>query len=140
MFKTIKAKVTMYKWLIIFAVISLLALGLGVQYHKAVTLEIKTDELVKDNKTLTGNLAETNRQFVAYKKSTDKAMEDLQELRVTMAQISQQTSQLRDKVNGFKTTPVQPGGVNAKVLEDEANAVTRDVFNRIESTSRGKNR
>lgn len=138
MFKTIKAKITMYKWLIIFSLIGLLAIGLGVQYHKASTLEITTDALVKNNETLVNNLAETTRQFREYKQSTDKAMADLDELRSAMAAITQQTSLLRDKVNGFKTTPVQPGGVNSKALEDEANTVTRDIFNRIEATSRGK--
>ncbi len=138
MFTTIKAQVAAYKWLIIISLIGLLALGLGFEYHRASMLETKTDALKTENTTLSGKLNDTNKQFVQYKASTDKALADLDTLRQSLSQISAQTASIQAKVNGLKNTPVAPGGSNAKQLEDDANKVTKQVFQRFENASRGK--
>lgn len=138
MFKTIKAKVAIYKWTIIISLIGLLTVGVVWQYHRASMLETQTTELKEEAERLNISLQTTHRQFIEYKESTNKALEDLQTLRASIAEISAKTAGIQNQVNGFKKTPVQPGGTNAKELEDQANSVTQEIFRRMEDSSRGK--
>lgn len=138
MFKTIKAQIAAYKWIIIMCLIGLLALGLVWQYHRATVLETTVTSVKDKNAELEKNIQTTTTQFNEYRQSTNKALEDLATLRESIAEISGQTAALQGKVNNLKKTPVAPGGANAQQLEDKANTLTQDVFKRIEDASRGK--
>jgi uncharacterized coiled-coil DUF342 family protein len=135
---TIKAQIAAYKWIIIISLIGLLTIGLGWQYHRASMLENTVTTVKTKNEQLEKNIQTTTRQFNEYRETTDKALADLDTLRDSIAEISGQTAELQGKVNNLKRTPVAPEGANANQLEDQANTVTRDVFNRIQNASRGK--
>lgn len=138
MFTTIKAQIAAYKWIIIISLIGLLTIGLGWQYHRASMLENTVTTVKTKNEQLEKNIQTTTLQFNEYRETTNKALADLNTLRDSIAEISGQTAELQGKVNNLKRTPVALEGANANQLEDQANAVTRDVFNRIENASRGK--
>lgn len=138
MFTTIKAQIAAYKWIIIISLIGLLAIGLGWQYHRASMLENTVTTVKTKNEQLEKNIQTTTRQLNEYRETTNKALADLNTLRDSIAEISGQTAELQGKVNNLKRTPVAPEGANANQLEDQANTVTRDVFNRIQNASRGK--
>lgn len=138
MFKSFWAQVTLYKWIIIVVLISLLALGLGWQYHRASILETKTTALEDKNKELNDSLTIVSTQFDTYKKRTDKALEDVELLRHTFAEISGDTQALKARLGRMETIKPTPGGANAKEIENEANAFMDRVFKRMEAASKGK--
>lgn len=138
MFKTIKAQITAYKWIIILSLIGALAVGLVWQYHRADKLQTQTDALVKDNKELEGRLTVMHTEFVVYKKRQDEAAVALEELRKKNAQIDADTKGLQGQVDRLKARKPLPDGADAKEIEAEANAFTQRVFNRIENASKGK--
>lgn len=138
MFKTIKAQITAYKWIIILSLIGALAVGLVWQYHRADKLQTQTNELVDDNKELTGRLNVMHTEFIVYKQRQDEAAKQLEELRARNAQIDADTKGLQSQVNSLKSRKPLPEGADAKDIEAEANAFTERVFNRIENASKGK--
>ncbi len=138
MFKTIKAQITAYKWVIILCLIGALGAGLAWQYHRADKLATKTEELVKDNKELKTEITTIRTEFVVYKQRQDEAIKQLDELRAQNARIDAETKGLQGQVNGLKNRKPLPDGADAKDIEAEANALQDRIFNRIENSSKGK--
>lgn len=133
MFTSIKAQFAVYKWAIIFSLIGVLAIGLGWQYHKAEKLEA-------ENITIKADLKEIDTNFTAFQASTKKALDDVATLRVEFAKISADTAALqnqKDELHEISVKPT-PGGANSKEIQDKANALSNDVFERIQNSSKGK--
>lgn len=137
MFNSIKAQVSAYKWIIIISMIGLLAIGGVWQYHRASILEEQQATLKTENAQLKVNIDGVSKNLKEYKESTDKALADLAVFRAQLAEISANTAGLQKRVDGLKTSPA-PGGTNAKQLEDEANALTKELFQRMQDSSKGK--
>lgn len=133
MFTSIKAQFAIYKWAIIFSLIGLLGAGLAWQYHKAEKLE-------QENVTIKADLKTVSTNFTTFQASTKKALDDVAALRLEFAKISADTTALqnqKDDLNEISVKPT-PGGANSKEIEDKANQLSRDVFERIQNSSKGK--
>lgn len=137
MFKSIKAQITAYKWVIIVSLIGILAIFAGVNYHRASMLAEESASLKEKTIAMETTIIKNQQQFTAYKESTEKALADIKNFREALAEINGKTADLQKRVNGLKTAPA-PGGANAQQLEDDANKLTKDVFKRMEDSSRGK--
>lgn len=136
---TVKAKINAYKWIIVICLFGLLTLGLGWQYHRATTLEMATKALTEDNTELKGQITFITTEFRTYKANTNKALADIDKLRDIISTINDETASLENRLQhlGNISKPVANGS-NSADIEKEVNALSDDVFERIENASRGK--
>lgn len=141
MFKTIKAKVTAYKWIIIISLFAGLGLFSVVQYYQADKLRDRTEVLEEKNETLKTEIVTIKREFVEYKDKVDGAVVALNDLRVVFSSISDDTASLEDRLNLLReqNRNPKPGAPprNIEQMEQEINQLTHDIFRRIEEASRG---
>lgn len=142
MFKTIKAKVTAYKWIIILSLFSGLTIFSLVQYYQANTLRDRTATLEEKNTELTTRLTTIHTEFNEYKGKVDNAMDALDDLRTVFSGISDDTATLEQRLkllDSLGKNP-QPGsnGVNASQMEQDANKLMEDIFSRFEDASKKK--
>ena len=133
MLTSIKAQFAIYKWAIIFSLIGVLALGLGWQYHKA-------DKLEKENVTIKADLKTVTTNFTTFQESTQKALANVATLRTEFARISADTAELQNRKDDLRDISVKPtpGGANSKEIQDKANQLSNEVFERIQNSSKGK--
>lgn len=139
MFKTIKAQITAYKWIIIIVIMALLTIGVVWQFHKSQTLAAQAVTLTAANSALVEKVNTVTYQFETFKTDTRKALADISELRATIADINSETSTLQRRVDGLgKISKSVPNGANSKQIKAEVNTLSKDVFTRIENASKGK--
>lgn len=133
MFTSFKVQLNAYKWIIITVLFSALMVFAVWQYHKSTVLEIKYEEQSTELKTVSTS-------FDNYKKNTDKALADIALFREAQLKINEATAELENRVDGLKTisTKPTPDGANSSEIQNQANALSKDVFKRIEDSSKGK--
>lgn len=135
MFKTIKAKLALYKWGFILLTIAALTLTTTIQCHRNSALEDKVAVAEGANKKLTEDLSNLSGNFTEFRNKTDKAIADIDNLRGDIAEATKATESLK---NSLRVLPKPtPNGANAKEIQVEANKISEDVFGRFESTMRG---
>lgn len=137
MFKNLRLQFAAYKWIIVISLFAALTITAGWQYHRATVLANDAVELKKENESLSGKIEAVNKLVVEVQQNTTKAMADLQALREDYAKINAKTAELQGNINDLRKKPVAPNGANAPELEAEANSLIKQVFDRMESASRG---
>jgi hypothetical protein len=137
MWKTFKLKLAMYKWTIILVAFSALSLAFVWQYHRTSNLELEAKALIETNERLTKDVADVTGSFNDFKDSTDKALLDLETLRLEIAAINAETNELRRRLGRFTGRPPATDNASRAELEAEANAFTDQVFNEIQGATTG---
>lgn len=137
MWASIKLQFAAYKWAIIIGLFAVLSIAVVIQYHQVSTLKTEQETLEKDKKELEGKVATISDNFNNYKVDVDKAMADLATLRDDLKNISDQTAKLQSRINALGKAPTAGGG-NFQEIQNDANQLSIDIFNRLENTSKGK--
>lgn len=134
MFKTIKAKLILYKWgfiVLMFAALSIIA---TVQYYRI--------EALNEREHAAKILADAQEQKItsltdaleSHKLDTEKAFRDLNDLRKDFETIDNKTTDLKRQLNGLPK--IEKGGANSAQVETEANKLSNDVMKRLEDATR----
>jgi len=138
MWKTFKLKLAMYKWTIILVAFSALSLAFVWQYHRTSNLELEAKALVETNARLTKDVADVTGSFNDFKDSTDKALKDLEDLRVEIAAINAETNALKRRLGGITGRPPVTDNASRVELETEVNAFTDQIFTEIQGATTGR--
>lgn len=141
MFKTIKAKVTMYKWIIIISLFTGMGLFSVVQYYQADQLRVKTASLEEKNETLNAELVTIKREFIVYKDKVDDAVIALNDLRDVFSSISNDTASFEKRLRQLREmnkVPDQGLSRDIRQIEEDINKLSQDVFDRFESASKAE--
>ncbi|QDJ96397.1 hypothetical protein Xoosp13_211 [Xanthomonas phage Xoo-sp13] len=118
---------------------SLLTIGVVWQFQRSQTLAAEAVVLANKNSVLTDRVNVVTTQFETFKADTRKALSDIADLRATIADINSETSTLNNRLNNLgKISKPVPNGSNSKQIKSEVNALSKDVFTRIENASKGK--
>lgn len=136
MLNTIKLKFNAYKWAIIVGLFAIMAIAIVIQYHQTSTLRVEQLQLIEDKKELENSISEISTNFNNYKEDVDAALIGLSDLRTEINDITSQTNTIKRQLKGLGKAPSADGS-NRQEIEDQANKISNDLFNRIQMTSTG---